>query len=64
MLPALLAARDRGHLTVAVRDESQHPAVLRERLPGDRRGNGLRIVADMARVWGCAPCLGGGKVVF
>lgn len=58
-----LEMRDRW-LTVAVRDGSPHPAVLRERLGGDQRGNGLRIVAGLARTWGCSPRLGGGKVVW
>lgn len=54
----------RGLLTVAVRDDSPTPAVLRERLGFDTRGNGLRIVADFARAWGCTPQLNGGKVVW
>jgi hypothetical protein len=55
----------RGHLlTVSVRDGSPQPAVLHERVGGDRRGNGLRIVADLASAWGCSPHLNGGKVVW
>ncbi|GAB3878800.1 hypothetical protein GCM10029964_030030 [Kibdelosporangium lantanae] len=53
-----------GALTVAVRDGSPRPAVLHERVGDDRTGNGLRIVADIARTWGCSPHLSGGKVVW
>jgi hypothetical protein len=51
-------------LTVAVRDGDPRPAVLRERVGADRRGNGLRVVAGLARAWGCSPHLYGGKVVW
>jgi anti-anti-sigma regulatory factor len=51
-------------LTISVRDGSPHSAVLHERVGLDRRGNGLRIVADYARAWGCSPHLNGGKVVW
>ena len=53
-----------GALTVAVRDGSPRPAMLHERTGVDRRGNGLRIVADTTRTWGCSPHLSGGKVVW
>jgi hypothetical protein len=53
-----------GTLTIAVRDGSSKPAMLHERVGGDRSGNGLRIVADIARTWGCSPHLSGGKVVW
>ena len=53
-----------GVLTIAVRDGSARPAMLHERTGGDRSGNGLRIVADIARTWGCLPHLSGGKVVW
>jgi hypothetical protein len=51
-------------LTIAVRDDSSQRAVLRERVGFEERGNGLRIVAGLARTWGCAPHLSGGKVVW
>jgi hypothetical protein len=51
-------------LTIAVRDDSPHPAILRERVGTDPRGNGLRIIADLSRAWGCSPHLDGGKVVW
>ncbi|HVV09890.1 ATP-binding protein [Amycolatopsis sp.] len=54
----------RGLLTVAVRDGSPRPAVLRQRADGQPNGYGLQIVADLARSWGCAPDLRGGKVVW
>jgi anti-sigma regulatory factor (Ser/Thr protein kinase) len=59
----LLELRNRL-LTISVRDGSPRPAVLRERIGDVRRGNGLRIVADLAQAWGCAPNLAGGKVVW
>ncbi|ALG15012.1 hypothetical protein AOZ06_23855 [Kibdelosporangium phytohabitans] len=51
-------------LTVAVRDGNPHRAELRERLGAEPWGNGLRIVAEIAHTWGCAPHMGGGKVVW
>jgi anti-anti-sigma regulatory factor/anti-sigma regulatory factor (Ser/Thr protein kinase) len=56
--------RRAGTLTVAVRDGSPRPAMLHERVGDDRSGNGLRIVADIARTWGCLPHPSGGKVVW
>jgi hypothetical protein len=38
--------------------------VLREQGDGDRRRHGLRILAALARVWGCSPEMSGGKVVW
>jgi anti-sigma regulatory factor (Ser/Thr protein kinase) len=52
----------KGRLTVAVRDGSPHEAVLRERI--DEPARGLHVVAELARVWGCAPDRNGGKVVW
>ena len=49
-------------LAVAVRDGSPREAVLRERVRGP--ASGLRLVAELATVWGRAPDLGGGKVVW
>lgn len=51
-------------LTIAVSDDSDAEAVLREPSPGEDRGVGLRIVADRAIAWGCSPQLTGGKVVW
>jgi hypothetical protein len=53
-----------GLLTVAVGDDSAGEAVFREQSTGLRAGGGLRIVADRAKIWGCSPELGGGKVVW
>lgn len=53
-----------GLLTVAVRDGSPRVAVARQTASGGPDGYGLQIVADLARAWGCAPDLGGGKVVW
>ncbi|HEX4721880.1 MAG TPA: ATP-binding protein [Pseudonocardiaceae bacterium] len=51
-----------GRLTVAVRDGSPREAVLREW--SGEQASGLRLVAHLSRVWGCAPDLGGGKIVW
>ncbi|MFL6140629.1 MAG: ATP-binding protein [Labedaea sp.] len=51
-------------LTIAVRDGSPRPAVLRERIGTEHWGNGLRIIAELSRAWGCSPELNGGKVVW
>lgn len=53
-----------GLLTIAVRDDDPHMAVLRQTSAGQPDGYGLQIVADLARAWGSAPDLGGGKVVW
>lgn len=58
-----LRMRD-GMLGVAVRDGSPRPAVLRQGPSGVPEGFGLRIVAELARDWGCLPDLGNGKVVW
>jgi len=50
-----------GRLAVAVRDGSPREAVLRE---DGRAGSGLRLVAELATAWGCAPDSAGGKVVW
>lgn len=54
----------RGLLTVAVRDSNPRPAVLREDPEGGLAGFGLLLVAELAKAWGCAPDLQGGKVVW
>lgn len=56
-----LELHERG-LTVAVRDGSPHDAVLREGGPG--RAIGLHLVTALATVWGSAPHMSGGKVVW
>jgi hypothetical protein len=53
-----------GLLTVAVSDDDPHEAVLREQGEGDRKRQGLRILAALASVWGCTPESSGGKVVW
>jgi anti-anti-sigma regulatory factor/anti-sigma regulatory factor (Ser/Thr protein kinase) len=62
--PRLRLELRRGLFTVSVGDDDPHPAVLHERLsPGDA-GLGLRLVAQVARVWGCSRSWAGGKVVW
>lgn len=63
MFQVRLRMRD-GTLGVAVRDGSSQPAVLRQGPSGAPAGFGLRIVAELARAWGCLPDLGNGKVVW
>jgi len=58
-----LELRD-GLLTVAVRDGSPRPAVLRQGSSGTPVGFGLRVVSELSRAWGCSPDLHGGKVVW
>lgn len=58
-----LRMRD-GMLGVAVRDGSPRPAVLRQGPSGLPAGFGLRIVAELARDWGCLPDSENGKVVW
>ncbi|MCR6490559.1 ATP-binding protein [Amycolatopsis sp. OK19-0408] len=53
-----------GRLTIAVSDDDPRPAVLRERLDALEPGLGLRLVAEIAKVWGCSPAWSGGKVVW
>ncbi|OAP20849.1 ATP-binding protein [Amycolatopsis rubida] len=54
----------RGILSVAVSDDDPRPAVLRERLSIHESGLGLRLVAQVAKVWGCSRSWSGGKVVW
>jgi hypothetical protein len=54
----------RGLLTVAVSDDDPHPAVLHERAEGGVASSGLLLVAAIAKVWGCAPTMSGGKTVW
>jgi hypothetical protein len=51
-------------LTVAVSDDDPHPAVLRERAEGGVAPTGLLIVSGLAKAWGCAPTMTGGKTVW
>ena len=53
-----------GRLAVAVHDGSPREAVLRERDRERGSGSGLRLVAELATTWGCAPDTAGGKVVW
>ncbi|MEV6640698.1 STAS domain-containing protein [Amycolatopsis sp. NPDC051371] len=54
----------RGMLTVAVRDPSPRPAVLRQATSDQPGGRGLLLVAALAKTWGCTPDLRNGKVVW
>ncbi|MGK3207125.1 ATP-binding protein [Amycolatopsis sp. MEPSY49] len=54
----------RDLLSVAVTDDEPRPAVLRERLGALEPGLGLRMVAEVAKVWGCSRSWSGGKVVW
>ncbi|MFG1646723.1 ATP-binding protein [Amycolatopsis sp. NPDC049252] len=62
--PRLRLELRRGLFTVAVGDDDPHPAVLHERLDPGEAGIGLRLVAQVARVWGCSRSWAGGKVVW
>lgn len=62
--PVLRLELRRGLLTVAVADESPHPAVLKERGAGEALSLGLLMVAQSSKVWGCTPTLLGGKVTW
>ncbi|MFJ1759000.1 ATP-binding protein [Amycolatopsis sp. NPDC088138] len=62
--PRLRLELRRGLFTVAVGDDDPHPAVLHERLNPGEAGIGLRLVAQVARVWGCSRSWAGGKVVW
>ncbi|MEV6824135.1 ATP-binding protein [Amycolatopsis sp. NPDC051102] len=53
-----------GVCTVAVADHDVRPAVLLERLSPFEPGMGLKLVAQMARSWGCSRSRAGGKVVW
>ncbi|MBE1494261.1 hypothetical protein H4696_001361 [Amycolatopsis lexingtonensis] len=54
----------RGVCTVAVADLDPRPAMLLERLSPFEPGMGLKLVAQIARTWGCSRSWSGGKVVW
>ncbi|HET6709147.1 ATP-binding protein [Amycolatopsis sp.] len=62
--PKLRLDLRRGVCTVAVADQDTRPAVLLERLSPFEPGMGLKLVAQIARVWGCSRSWAGGKVVW
>lgn len=62
--PRLRLELRRGMLSIAVTDDDPRPAVLLERLGALEPGLGLRMVAQVAKVWGCSPSWSGGKVVW
>ncbi|MDX3189634.1 hypothetical protein PV458_14620 [Streptomyces sp. MN03-5084-2B] len=53
-----------GVCTVAVADQDPRPAMLLERLSPFEPGMGLKLVAQIARTWGCSRSWAGGKVVW
>jgi hypothetical protein len=53
-----------GFLTVAVADDDPRAAVPPERSGDSHRASGLLMVAKVAKVWGCAPAMSGGKIVW
>ncbi|MEV7041478.1 ATP-binding protein [Amycolatopsis sp. NPDC051061] len=62
--PRLRLELRRGILSVAVSDDSPRPAVLLERLSSLEPGLGLRMIAQVAKVWGCSRSWSGGKTVW
>jgi len=54
----------RGMFSVAVADDNDRPAVLLERLSPAEPGLGLRMVAQVTKVWGCSESWSGGKIVW
>jgi hypothetical protein len=54
----------RGLLSIAVADDEARPAILRERLDLLEAGLGLRMIAQVAKAWGCCGSWSGGKVVW
>jgi hypothetical protein len=54
----------RGLLTIAVTDDDPRHVVLHERLEGGVAPTGLLVVSGLAKTWGCAPTLMGGKTVW
>lgn len=62
--PRLRLELRRGILSVAVSDDSPRSAVMIERLDALEPGLGLRMIAQVARVWGCSRSWSGGKTVW
>ncbi|MBE8525448.1 ATP-binding protein [Amycolatopsis sp. H6(2020)] len=62
--PKLRLDLRRGVCTVAVADQDTRPAMLLERLSPFEPGMGLKLVAQIARTWGCSRSWAGGKVVW
>lgn len=62
--PRLRLELRRGVLSVAVSDDDPAQAVLLERLGALEPGLGLRMIAQVARVWGCSRSWSGGKTVW
>jgi hypothetical protein len=62
--PRLRLDLRRGVCTVAVADDDTRPAMLLERLSPFEPGMGLKLVAQIARTWGCSRSWAGGKVVW
>ncbi|WP_410564812.1 ATP-binding protein [Amycolatopsis sp. cmx-4-61] len=62
--PKLRLELRRGVCTVAVADQDARPAMLLERLSPFAPGMGLKLVAQIARTWGCSRSWAGGKVVW
>ncbi|WP_410610915.1 ATP-binding protein [Amycolatopsis sp. lyj-109] len=62
--PKLRLDLRRGVCTVAVADQDTRPAMLLERLSPFEPGLGLKLVAQIARTWGCSRSWAGGKVVW
>lgn len=62
--PRLRLDLRRGVCTVAVADQDTRPAMLLERLTPFEPGLGLKLVAQISRVWGCSRSWAGGKVVW
>jgi anti-sigma regulatory factor (Ser/Thr protein kinase) len=62
--PRLRLELRRRVLTVSVADDDPRQAVLLERVNPGEPGLGLRMVAQVARVWGCSRAWSGGKVVW
>ncbi|QRP50873.1 ATP-binding protein [Amycolatopsis sp. FDAARGOS 1241] len=61
--PSLRLDLRRGWCAVEVPDDDPAPAFLRESVAAEP-GLGLRMVAQLARVWGSSPAWRGGKVVW
>ncbi|EOD58713.1 ATP-binding protein [Amycolatopsis vancoresmycina] len=62
--PRLRLDLRRGVCTVAVADQDARPAMLLERLSPFEPGMGLKLVAQIARSWGCSRSWASGKVVW